>query len=334
MRDFEAEPDGLPLAGGLAALRAAAAVESGSEHPIARAVVAGATERGLSIPAATGVEALPGSGARGTVNGTEVVVGKLELFTEVPQELREAGDAEQADDAMQASPPDGAAGTPDRVADASRLVADASDRVAGTRVLVGWGGVAQAALTVADDVRPEAGEAIAALRARGIDVRLLTGDSERVARAVAAQVGIDTGDGGSVVAQVRPEDKHAAIEAMQREGRVVAMVGDGINDAPALVQADVGIAMGGGTDQASASADVVLVRDDLRAVEEALDLSTRTVQVIRQNLVWAFGYNVIAIPIAMSGRLDPMIAGAAMALSSVTVVGNSLRLRGFRRSSR
>ena len=318
-----------------AALRAAAAVESGSEHPIARAVVAGATERGLSIPAATGVEALPGSGARGTVNGTEVVVGKPELFTEVPQELREpADDAEQAEDAVQASPPDGAAGTPDRVADASRLVADASDRVAGTRVLVGWGGVAQAALTVADDVRPEAGEAIAALRARGIDVRLLTGDSERVARAVAAQVGIDTGDGGSVVAQVRPEDKHAAIEAMQREGRVVAMVGDGINDAPALVQADVGIAMGGGTDQASASADVVLVRDDLRAVEEALDLSTRTVQVIRQNLVWAFGYNVIAIPIAMSGRLDPMIAGAAMALSSVTVVGNSLRLRAFRRSSR
>ena len=147
-------------------------------------------------------------------------------------------------------------------------------------------------------------------------------------------MGIDTGDGGSVVAQVRPEDKHAAIEAMQREGRVVAMVGDGINDAPALVQADVGIAMGGGTDQASASADVVLVRDDLRAVEEALDLSTRTVEVIRQNLVWAFGYNVIAIPIAMSGRLDPMIAGAAMALSSVTVVGNSLRLRAFRSSSR
>ena len=139
----------------------------------------------LARPGVPGVEALPGSGARGTVNGTEVVVGKPELFTEVPQELREpADDAEQAEDAMQASPPDGAAGTPDRVADASRLVADASDRVAGTRVLVGWGGVAQAALTVADDVRPEAGEAIAALRARGIDVRLLTGDSERVARAV------------------------------------------------------------------------------------------------------------------------------------------------------
>ncbi|MBD5832020.1 heavy metal translocating P-type ATPase [Janibacter melonis] len=270
-----------------AALVAAAAVERGSEHPVARAVVARAEEKGLKIPDARDFVALPGSGARAVVGGTEVTVGLPELFDEVPAELA----------------------TLDRP---------------GTTVFVGWDGRARGALTVADDVRETSAQAVRDLRAAGLEAWLLSGDTEINARAVAAKVGIEP---EHVVAGVKPHEKHARIAELQESGRVVAMVGDGVNDAAALVQADLGMAMGAGTDVAMESADIVLVRDDLASVPEAMALSARTLQVIKQNLVWAFGYNTLAIPLAMAGLLNPMIAGAAMAFSSVCVVLSSLRLR-------
>lgn len=270
-----------------AVLTAAAAVESGSEHPIARAIVRRALDKGIKIPAIRDFENLPGSGAVASIKDTRVTVGRADLFDEVPAELS----------------------TLER---------------AGTTVFVGWGGIARGALTVADEVRDTSGDAIRALRAEGLQVWLLSGDNEHNATTIAAQVGIDP---EQVIADVRPQDKHDVIERLQTEGRVVAMVGDGVNDAAAIVKADLGMAMGTGTDVAMESADIVLVHADLESVPRAITLSRETLKVIKQNLGWAFGYNIAAIPLAMAGLLNPMIAGGAMALSSVLVVLNSLRLR-------
>ncbi|HET7304962.1 MAG TPA: heavy metal translocating P-type ATPase [Segeticoccus sp.] len=277
-----------------AALRAAAAVEAGSEHPVAKAILAGAKEIRLDLPEATGFSNLPGQGARARIKDTEVTVGKADLFGTVPEELLQLTDAERA----------------------------------GTTVYVGWDGAARAALTVADEVRESSPAAVRRLGELGLTAYLLTGDNERTAREVADRVGIDP---AHVVSNVLPQDKHAAVEQLQRDGHTVAMVGDGVNDAAALAQADLGLAMGTGTDVAMESADIVLMRSDLDAVADAIGLSRRTLSIIRQNLVWAFGYNVLAIPLAAFGLLNPMIAGGAMALSSVLVVTNSLRLKGFAR---
>ncbi|MBR7744232.1 cadmium-translocating P-type ATPase [Phycicoccus sp. BSK3Z-2] len=269
------------------ALRAAAAVENGSEHPVALAVVAAARARSLDVPDIEDFEALPGAGARARIKDTEVVVGRADLFDSVPAEI----------------------GRP---------------RAEGTTVWVGWGGTARAALTVADTVRRSSGRAVRELTDAGLAVHLLTGDHDRAALTVARDVGIPV---GRVIADVRPADKHATIAELQSRGRVVAMVGDGVNDAAALAQADLGIAMGSGTDVAADAADIVLMRAELPAVVEAIGLSRATLRTIRQNLGWAFGYNVAAIPLAVAGVLNPMVAGAAMAASSVLVVTNSLRLR-------
>ncbi|MBM6401689.1 cadmium-translocating P-type ATPase [Phycicoccus sp. MQZ13P-5] len=269
------------------ALRAAAAVEAGSEHPVAKAVLAAARSRALAVPEASDFEALPGSGAQALIKGTRVTVGRADLFDTVPADV-------------------------------------ASPSAEGTTVWVGWDGTARASLTVADTVRRSSGRAVRALDESGMVCYLLTGDHDRAALTVARDVGIPV---GRVVADVRPEDKHAMVADLQQRGRVVAMVGDGVNDAAALAQADLGIAMGSGTDVAAEAADIVLLRSELPAVVAAMDLSRATLRTIRQNLVWAFGYNVAAIPLAVAGLLDPMVAGAAMALSSVLVVTNSLRLR-------
>jgi len=191
--------------------------------------------------------------------------------------------------------------------------------------VVGWDGVAHGVITVGDTVKPTSAEAVASLHRLGLRTVLLTGDHEATARRVAGEVGIET-----VVAGVRPEQKVAEIERLQAEGRVVAMAGDGVNDAAALAQADLGLAMGTGTDVAMAASDLTLVRGDLRVAATAIRLARRTLATIRVNLFWAFAYNVAAIPLAAAGMLDPMVAGAAMACSSLFVVGNSLRLRRFR----
>ena len=273
------------------ALRAAAAVESGSEHPVARAVVAAASQRAIDVPRATDFVALPGAGARARIRDTEVTVGRADLFDEVPREL-------------------------------SRPTVD------GTTVWVGWDGRAHASLTVSDTVRRSSQRAIRDLT-RCRTARLPAhGRPRRRRPGRRRDVGIPV---GRVLADVRPEDKHAMIADLQRRGKVVAMVGDGVNDAAALAQADLGIAMGTGTDVAAASADIVLLRAELPAVVDAIALSRATLRTIKQNLGWAFGYNVAAIPLAMAGLLNPMIAGAAMALSSVLVVSNSLRLRTWTR---
>jgi P-type Cu+ transporter len=274
------------------ALRAAAAVEAGSEHPVALAVVAAAQSRAIVVPRATDFVALPGAGARARIKDTVVTVGRADLFDDVPREL-------------------------------ARPTAD------GTTVWVGWDGRAHAYLTVADTVRESSARAIRDLTDAGLPAYLLTGDHDAAALAVAREVGIPA---GRVLADVRPEAKHAMIADLQARGKVVAMVGDGVNDAAALAQADLGIAMGSGADVAADSADIVLLRSELPAVVDAIELSRATLRTIKQNLGWAFGYNVAAIPLAMAGLLNPMIAGGAMALSSVLVVSNSLRLRTWSRT--
>ncbi|TCB99608.1 copper-translocating P-type ATPase [Micromonospora zingiberis] len=277
-------------------LRRAAALESGSEHPVARAVVAGAVEVG-ELPPVTGFVNVAGLGVTGTVDGREVLLGR-------PRLLRERGLV-----------------VPD---DLARAATDA-EAAGRTAVLVGWEGRARAVLAVADQVKPTSPEAVRRLRALGLTPVLLTGDNATVAAAVAAEVGVD-----EVIAEVLPAEKVDVVARLQAEGRVVAMVGDGVNDAAALAQADLGLAMGTGTDAAIEASDLTLVRDDLLAAVDAIRLARRTLGTIKGNLFWAFAYNVAALPLAAAGLLNPMIAGAAMAFSSVFVVANSLRLRRFR----
>ncbi|MFG3703510.1 heavy metal translocating P-type ATPase [Micromonospora sp. NPDC047670] len=290
--------DVLPAAGEDRAelLRLAGALESASEHPIAQAVAAGAAEAG-ALPPVTGFANVEGLGVTGAVEGREVLVGRLRLLRErgldVPEEVERAA-----------------------------TTAEAEGR---TAVLAGWDGRARGVLAVADVVKPTSRAAVAGLRALGLTPVLLTGDNTTVARAVAAEVGID-----EVIAEVLPADKVDVVRRLQGEGRTVAMVGDGVNDAAALAQADLGLAMGTGTDVAIEASDLTLVRGDLMAAVDAIRLSRRTLGIIKGNLFWAFAYNVAALPLAAAGLLNPMIAGAAMAFSSVFVVANSLRLRGFR----
>jgi Cu+-exporting ATPase len=275
-------------------LALAAAVEDASEHPIGRAVARAAR---APHPPVESFRAWPGKGASGVVESRAVLVGSPELLADWSVRLGPELDA---------------------------AVARAQAHGA-TPIAVAWDGQARGVIVVTDAIRPTSVEAVSQLRALGLEPVLLTGDHDTVAREVAAQVGIDT-----VVSRVLPTQKVAEIEALQARGKVVAMVGDGVNDAAALAQADLGIAMGSGTDAAIEASDLTLVRADLRGVVDAIRLSRATLRTIRGNLFWAFAYNVAAIPLAAFGLLNPMIAGAAMAASSVFVVGNSLRLRRFR----
>ncbi|MGW1548200.1 heavy metal translocating P-type ATPase [Streptomyces sp. NPDC002346] len=279
-------------------LRLAGALEHSSEHPIAQAVAAGAAERtGAALPTPEDFANIAGLGVQGVVEGHAVLVGREQLLAEweihLPVELAR-----------------------------HKAAAEAAGR---TAIAVAWDGEARAVLEVADAVKDTSAEAIRRLRALGLTPILLTGDNRAVAEAVAAEVGIE-----KVYAEVMPEDKVDVVKELQSQGRSVAMVGDGVNDAAALAQADLGLAMGTGTDAAIEAGDLTLVRGDLRAAADAIRLSRRTLGTIRTNLFWAFAYNVAALPLAAAGLLNPMIAGAAMAFSSVFVVGNSLRLRGFR----
>ena len=279
------------------ALPLAAGAEAGSEHPIARAVVEGALERGVQAPTATGFRSTAGLGVRAWIGDVDVLVGRRAFLADaefdVPADLDAAAD---------------------------RLEARGK-----TAFWVGWGGRAQGVLAVGDTMKDGAPEAVAALHALGADVVMLTGDNRATGEAIAREVGIDR-----IVADVRPEDKVEEIRLLQGDGKVVAMVGDGINDGPALAQADLGIAIGTGTDVAIEASDITLMRGDLAGVVSAIRLSRRTFKTIEENLFWAFGYNVAAIPLAALGLLNPIIAGAAMAMSSVSVLANSLRLRRFK----
>jgi P-type Cu+ transporter len=293
--------DVVPAAGedAAAVLRTAGALEAASDHPVARAVAAAAADRGR-LPDVTGFASLDGLGVEGDVEGRRVVVGRPRLLAERGLALTPA-----LEDALATAGADGR-----------------------TVVAVGWDGAARGLLVVADTVRPTSAEAVRRLRDLGLRPVLVTGDHEAAARAVAAEVGVD-----EVVAGVLPAGKLDVVRRLQAEGHVVAVVGDGVNDAAALAQADLGIAMGTGTDVAVEASDLTLVRADLRSAADAVRLSRATLRTIRGNLVWAFAYNVAAIPLAMAGLLTPMVAGAAMALSSVFVVTNSLRLRRFRASA-
>jgi len=292
--------DVLPVAGENAddVLRRAAAVEGFSEHPVAAAVTTGARQWLRDVPPVTDFRSVQGQGVQGVVNGTTVLVGRPAWLAgqwslSLPETLRAVSTQREAH---------------------GRTV-----------IAVAWDGQVRGLLSVADTVKPSSAEAVRMLRGLGLTPVLLTGDNEAVARCVAAEVGIDT-----VIAGVLPEEKVEQVSRLQRHGRVVAMVGDGINDAAALAQADLGLAMGTGTDAAIEASDLTLVRGDLRAAADAIRLSRRTLRTIKGNLCWAFGYNIVALPLAAMGLLNPMIAGAAMAMSSLFVVSNSLRLRSFR----
>ncbi|MFE1250701.1 heavy metal translocating P-type ATPase [Streptomyces sp. NPDC058735] len=278
-------------------LRLAGALEHSSEHPIARAVADGALEKLGTLPTPEDFANVPGLGVQGIVEGHAVLVGRERLLGDWAMEL------------------------PRGLAEARTAAEDAGR----TAIAVAWDGEARAVLEVADAVKETSAEAVARLRALGLTPILLTGDNEAVARSVAREVGIE-----EVIAEVLPQDKVDVVKRLQAEGRSVAMVGDGVNDAAALAQADLGLAMGTGTDAAIEAGDLTLVRGDLRAAADAIRLARRTLGTIRSNLFWAFAYNVAALPLAAAGLLTPMIAGAAMAFSSVFVVGNSLRLRTFR----
>ena len=280
------------------ALLNAGAVEKSSEHPIARAIVRSAEEEVGVLPSLDEFESLPGVGASGRIGGTIITVGREEMFRErlviLPKVIRDA--------------------------------LTSSRELGHTAVIVTWGGQAKAVISLADQPKPTSAEAIASLRLMGLAPILLTGDNATTARAIAESVGIET-DEHHLYAGVMPEDKVAVVRDLQERGYAGAMVGDGVNDAAALTQADVGIAMGGGTDVAMQASDLTIVNGDLRSVPDAIRLSRATLRTIRTNVFWAFAYNVAAIPLAASGRLNPMWAGLAMASSSVFVVTNSLRLR-------
>jgi len=281
-------------------LRLAGAVENSSEHPIARAITVGATQRVRELPGVDGFAAVAGLGVQGVVDGHAVLVGRPHTLADwsltLPPELGMVWAAAQAH---------------------GRTV-----------VAVAWDGASRGILTVADAVKPTSAQAIRELRGLGLSPILLTGDNATVARSVAGEVGIDDGP-DTVISGVMPANKVEVIKRLQAQGRVVAMVGDGINDAPALAQADLGLAMGTGTDVAIEASDLTLVRGDLRVAVDAIRLARRTLTIIKGNLFWAFAYNVAALPLAAAGLLNPMLAGAAMAFSSVFVVSNSLRLGRF-----
>jgi Cu+-exporting ATPase len=280
------------------ALRLAGALEDASEHPVGRAVAhAARAAAGAPLPVPRGFRSSAGLGVEGEVAGRAVVVGRPSLLAERGLAL----------------PPG---------LEAARRRAEAAGR---TAVAVAWDGEARALLVVADTPKPTSAEGVRRLRALGLRPVLLTGDNAATAHAVAREVGID-----QVIAEVLPADKVEVVRRLQAEGRVVAMVGDGVNDAAALAQADLGLAIGTGTDAAIEASDLTLASGDLRAAADAIRLSRRTLRTIRANLFWAFAYNVAALPLAAAGYLSPLIAGAAMALSSAFVVGNSLRLRRFR----
>ncbi|MBE2998022.1 copper-translocating P-type ATPase [Nocardiopsis sp. HNM0947] len=278
-------------------LRLAGALENASEHPIARAIASGALVRTGDLPTPEGFANVEGLGVQGTVEGRAVLVGRRALLEEWSQPL----------------PPE---------LESAMARAENEGR---TAVAVGWDGRARGVLVVADAVKPTSAEAVRRFRELGLTPILLTGDNTTVARTVAAEVGIE-----EVIAEVLPKDKVDVVRRLQDEGRAVAMVGDGVNDAAALAQADLGLSMGTGTDVAIEASDLTLVRGDLRAAADAVRLSRRTLSTIKGNLFWAFAYNTSAIPLAAAGLLNPMLAGAAMALSSVFVVTNSQRLRRFR----
>ena len=278
-------------------LRLAGALEDASEHPIAQAIARGATQEVGALDAPEDFANVEGKGVQGVVDGHAVVVGRESLLAEWSLKLS---------------------------ADLSATKARAEGE-GKTVVAVGWDGQARGILVVADTVKPTSAEAIEQFKAIGLTPVLLTGDNDAVARQIAAEVGIE-----EVIAEVLPQEKVDVVRRLQAEGKIVAMIGDGVNDAPALAQADLGLAMGTGADVAIEASDITLVRGDLRSAVDAIRLSRKTLGTIKTNLFWAFAYNVAAIPIAALGMLNPMLAGAAMAFSSVFVVGNSLRLRGFK----
>jgi Cu+-exporting ATPase len=279
-------------------LRLAGAVEHASEHPIAQAIAAGAADRLGALPPVESFSASAGLGVAGVVEGHAVVAGRIGwLAREWSQPLDES---------------------------LAAWAAEAEER-GQTVIAVGWDGAARGAVVTSDTLKPTSVQAVAELKELGLRPVLLTGDNERAARAVAAEVGID-----EVIAEVMPADKVAVVQRLREEGRTVARVGVGTNDAAALAASDLGISMGTGTDVAIEASDLTLVRGDLRAAVDAIRLSRRTLATIKGNLFWAFAYNVAALPLAALGLLNPLIAGAAMAFSSVFVVSNSLRLRRFR----
>ena len=281
-------------------LRLAGALENASEHPIAQAVAAAAAEELQALPVPEDFANVEGKGVHGIVDGHAVIVGRESLLSDWAQHL-----------------------SPDLSHAKARAQAQGK-----TVVAVGWDGQARGVLVIADTVKSTSAQAISQMRDIGLTPVLLTGDNQAVARQIAAEVGID-----DVIAEVMPEGKVDVIARLQAEGKTVAMVGDGVNDAPALAQADLGLAMGTGTDVAIEASDITLVRGDLRSAVDAIRLSRETLSTIKTNLFWAFAYNVAAIPVAALGMLNPMLAGAAMAFSSVFVVGNSLRLRRFKTTS-